>query len=293
VSDAGAHREAVRRALLLTVAVFGAEVVGGLLSGSLALLADAAHMMTDLGGLLMSYAAMSLAERPATRHHTYGLHRAEILAAFVNAEILLVAAALILWEAYRRLLVPLEIHTGLMMGVAVVGLVANLVAMRLLHGGHEESLNLRAAYLEVLTDALSSVGVIAGALVIAATGWAWIDPAISVAIGVAIVPRTIRLFRDATHILLEGTPPNVDLRALRRDLLRLAGVEAVHDLHVWTLTSGLHAVSVHIRAAVDTPRGRVLGSVLEFLRRDSGLDHATVQVEWGSEVSCEAAQGHD
>lgn len=224
-------------------------MVGGILSGSLALLADAAHMFTDVAALILAYAVMALADRAPTGRHTFGLYRAEILAAFINAQVLLVVSGYILYEAYRRFRAPKPIETGLMLGVAVAGLAANLVSMKLLHRGREESLNVRATYLEVVMDVMGSLGVIAAALLMRPTGWYWLDPVISAAIGIFIVPRTISLLRQSGHILLEASPREVDLDALRRRVLSLPGVEQVHDMHLWTLTSGVNSASVHVRAA--------------------------------------------
>jgi len=279
-------------ALALTLTFFAIEVVGGLLSGSLALLADAAHMFTDVAALILAFAAMTVAERAPTGKYTFGLQRAEILAAFVNAEVLLLIAGFIFYEAYERLHAPPEIKAGLMMWVAIAGLAANLVSMKILHGGREESLNVKAAYLEVLTDALGSVGVIVGAIVMAPTGWYWIDPVISAGIGLLVVPRTVSLLRQSAHILLEGAPAHVDLAKCREQILKLPGVEELHDLHFWTLTSGIHSASVHVRAAADSPQGQVFNAVQELLREEAGIDHATVQVEWGSEVTCEMMRRH-
>jgi cobalt-zinc-cadmium efflux system protein len=256
----------------------------------LALLADAAHMLTDVGALMLSYAAATLAERPSTTRHTFGLHRAEILAAFVNAEVLLLASGFIFYEAYQRLSQPPDVKTGLMIGVAVAGLAANLLSMRLLHGGQEESLNVKAAYLEVLTDMLGSLGVIGAALVMARTGWYWVDPLVSAGIGLFIVPRTVSLLRESAHVLLEGTPIGIDLLGLRGDMMAVPGVEEVHDLHVWTLTSGMHSATAHVRVLTDSPRGDVLRAVQQLLRDRAGVEHATIQVEWGEGAACDCTE---
>jgi cobalt-zinc-cadmium efflux system protein len=279
-------------ALGLTLTFFGVEVGGGLLSGSLALLADAAHMFTDVGALMLAFAAMTVAERVPTKRYTFGFHRFEILAAFVNAEVLLLVSGFIFYEAYRRLLAPPEIETGIMIWVAVAGLAANLVSMKILHGGQQESLNVKAAYLEVLTDALGSLGVVVGALVMMPTGWYWLDPMISAGIGFLVLPRTISLLRQSAHILLEGAPGEVEVSKARAQLGAIPGVEEIHDLHVWTLTSGMHSASVHVRAAADSPRGQVLAAVHQVLRDELGVEHATVQVEWGSTVTCEMMGSH-
>jgi cobalt-zinc-cadmium efflux system protein len=293
-TTAGVHlRRRLSAALALTLAFFLVEVIGGLLSGSLALLADAAHMFTDVAALILAYAAITLAEQAPTKTYTFGFYRAEILAAFVNAEALLVAAGYIFYEAYSRFRQPPEIRTAIMSWVAAGGLVANLVSMRLLHGAHEESLNVRAAYLEVLTDALGSVGVIVAALIMRPTGWYWLDPLVSAAIGLLVLPRTISLLKQSAHILLEGTPGDVDLARLRERILEIPGVEELHDLHFWTLTSGYHSASVHVRAARESPRGQVLMAVQDLLKREARIDHATVQVEWRLEVVCETTRRHE
>jgi cobalt-zinc-cadmium efflux system protein len=277
-------------ALALTSVFLGVEVVGGVLSGSLALLADAAHMLTDVGALILSYAAATLAERPSSAKHTFGLQRAEILAAFVNAQVLLVASGFIFYEAYQRLSHPPEIATGLMMGVAIAGLAANLVSVRILHGGRDQSLNIKAAYLEVFTDMLGSLGVIGAAFVIGATGWYWVDAVVSAGIGLFIVPRTLLLLRESTHVLLEGTPVGIDLAQLRGDILAVPGVEEVHDLHIWTLTSGIHSASAHVRVAGNSPRDDVLRALQKLFRERARIDHATIQIEWGQGSGCDCTE---
>lgn len=282
----------MRFALFLTLGFFVVEVIGGLASGSLALLADAAHMFTDVAALILAYAAMTLAERAPTSKLTFGLYRAEILAAFVNAQVLLVVSGYILYEAYKRFREPPEIQTGIMLSIAAAGLVANLISMKLLASGRKDSLNLKAAYLEVVTDVLSSIGVIAAALLMRPTGWFWIDPVVSAAIGLLIFPRTISILRESAHILLEGTPGGIDLSSLRKKILEIPGVEELHDLHFWTLTSGVNSASVHVRASPATPRDEVLEKVQELFEREVGVDHATIQVEWAGEKLCRTTQKH-
>jgi cobalt-zinc-cadmium efflux system protein len=281
--------------MFLTVGVLAVEIAGGLLSHSLALLADATHLFADLAALILAYAAMSMADRAPTRRHTFGLYRAEILAAFVNAQVLLVLSVGILIEAALRLRSPVEVHPRLMLVVAGVALAANLVAMRLLSHGHEhhESLNLRAAYLEVMGDALGSAAVLLIAIAIPATGWGWLDPVVSAAVALVILPRAVSLLRQSAHILLEGAPGDVDLASLRNMLLALPGVETIHDLHFWTLTSGVNSCSLHIRASSDTPRADVLARVQRVLQEAAGVDHATIQLEMGDEMTCHASnRGH-
>lgn len=286
------RKRRLRWALAITASFLTIETIGGILSGSLALLADAAHMLTDVAALVLSYAAMSLAERRPTPRHTYGLYRAEILAAFVNAQVLLLVSGFIFYEAYKRFSEPPEIDAGLMLWVAVAGLIANLIAMRLLRQGSETSLNMKAAYLEVLTDMLSSLGVIGAALVMAPTGWFWVDPVVSAGIGVLIVPRTVSLLRESMHVLVEGSPAEIDLGKLKDQILELPGVESLHDLHVWTLTSGLYAASVHVRATGEETRAAVLPAVKTFLRDRIGVSHATVQVEWAGSDALDVTE-HD
>jgi cobalt-zinc-cadmium efflux system protein len=288
--------------MFLTVGVLALECAGGWLSKSLALFADAAHLFADLAALTLAYAAMSMADRAPTRRHTFGLYRAEILAAFVNAQVLLVLSVWILVEAALRVRAPVEVQPRLMLVVAAVALVANLVSMRLLsqdhghaHGSasHVESLNVRAAYLEVTADALGSAAVLAIAIAIPATGWHWLDPAVSAAVALIMLPRAVSLLRQSAHILLEGAPGDIDVSRLRASILAVPGVEAIHDLHFWTLTSGVNSGSVHIRAAADTERAGVLARVQTVLQTEAGVDHATIQLEMGDEMTCHASnRGH-
>ncbi len=279
VSAAGRHRSRLAWALGLTVAYMGAEVIGGLLTGSLALLADAAHMLTDAGGLALALVAIRFAERPATPQKTYGYVRFEILSALANAVVLLLVTFYILYEAYQRFLDPPEVLSGPMLAIAAVGLVVNLVSMRLLAAGSSESLNVKGAYFEVLSDMLGSLGVIAAAAIILLTGWTLADPLIGAGIGLFIVPRTWRLLSQAVHILLEGTPPEVDMSLLERSILSIPGVAATHDLHVWTLTSGLDAMSGHVVVADMAEAPRVLRAVREVIMEQFRVDHVTVQIE--------------
>lgn len=287
------RRRSLLGALALTLGILVLEVAGGLLSHSLALLADAAHMFADIAALLLAYAGITLAGRAPTGRHTFGLYRAEILAAFVNAQILLLLAVFVGYEAFRRFEHPVAVHTNVMLGVAALAVGGNFVAMRLLSRGMASNLNMRAAYLEVLTDMLSSLAVLAAAVAMPLTGWRWLDAAVSAGVALFILPRAVSILRQSAHILLEGAPGDIDLPLVRERLLRLPGVEQVHDLHFWTLTSGLHSCTVHIRASGDRPREEVLIAVQNLLRDHAGVDHATVQLEWGSEMSCHASsRGH-
>lgn len=278
-SAAGRHRGRLVWALALTLTYMSAEVIGGLWTGSLALLADAAHMLTDAGGLALALFAIRFAERPATPQKTYGYLRAEILSALANAVVLLLLTIYILYEAYRRFVDPPEVIGGPMLAVAAVGLVVNLISMRLLAGGSSESLNVKGAYFEVLSDMLGSLGVIVAALIVIFTGWRLADPIIGAGIGLFIVPRTWQLLKQATHILLEGTPPEVDLRLLERRLKEIPGVVAVHDLHVWTITSGLDAMSGHLVVGSMTEAAQTLRQARDAMASEFKIDHVTIQIE--------------
>jgi cobalt-zinc-cadmium efflux system protein len=278
-TSAGLYKSRLIGALALTTTFMVVEVVGGLWTGSLALLADAAHMMTDAGGLTLALIAIRFAERPATPQRTYGYVRMEVLSALTNAVVLLLLTIYILYEAYQRFLNPPEVLGGPMLIVAVVGLAVNLISMKLLSAGSSESLNVKGAYFEVLSDMLGSLGVIVAAGVVMLTGWTLADPIIGAGIGLFIVPRTWILLKQAIHILMEGTPPEVDMALLERKLLEIPGVTAVHDLHVWTITSGLDAMSCHLVVA-DISQGRsTLLSAQEAMKTGFGLTHATLQIE--------------
>lgn len=282
-SSAQTHRRALAIVLALTLAYTAVEVIGGLLTNSLALLADAAHMLTDVGGLALALFATWIAQRPATPQKTYGYYRVEVLAATVNAVLLLGAGAYVLYEAFQRLQDPPEVISTPVLVVAVIGLVVNLIGMRVLRGGAQVSLNLEGAFLEVLSDLLGSVAVIVAALVMWRTGWYYADPLASVVISVMIVPRTWRLLSSAVHVLMEGTPTNVDLKQVEAALLALDEVERVHDLHVWTLTSGLNALSAHVLVrGVDGLAGgqRALERMNALLRERFDLHHTTIQLEY-------------
>ena len=279
----GHHHHGSRRRLALVLALTGAflavEVVAGLLTGSLSLLADAGHMLTDVAGLVLALAAMKFAERRPSPRRTYGYHRVEILAALTNALVLAAVAGYILAEAWERLRSPQPVASVPVLAVAAVGLLVNVAGALVLQRGARASLNVRGAYNEVLADALSSVGVIAGAAVITATGWFWVDPLVAVAIALFVVPRTWALLREAVHVLLEGTPPEVDLAALRAAMEGVPGVKAVHDLHVWTLTSGIHALSAHAVLQEGAAHGTVLGTLRQRVVDGFPISHVTVQLE--------------
>src|SRR3989454_9931600 len=265
--------------LVLTSVMMVVEFVGGLWTGSLALLADAGHMLTDATALGLALIAAWLAARPPTPAKTYGYYRAEILAALANALLLFAVAGAILFEAGRRARGPAPVMAGPMAAVAALGLAVNLLSAWLLHRGARESLTVRAAYLEVLSDALSSLAALAAAGVMVATGWTGADPLASAVIVVLIVPRTWSLLRQAVNVLLEGTPAHLSLTEIELAITRVAGVRRVHDLHVWTLTSGREAMSAHV--VVDDVREseRLLQALHAVLHAKFGIDHTTIQLE--------------
>jgi len=279
--SAGArHRGRLTVALAVLAAFMVVEVVGGLVTGSLALLSDAAHMLTDVVGLGMALAAIHLAARGSQRtDRTFGLYRLEILAGLANAVLLLGVAAYVLVEAVRRFGDPADIPVGTVLVIAVLGLGANLVAFALLRKGAKESLNVEGAYLEVLADTVGSVGVIASAVLLQLTGWRWVDPAVGVAIALWIAPRSLRLAGRAIHILVQAAPPGTDLDAMQDDLRGLADVVEVHDLHVWTLTSDMEVLSAHLVVELSADHHRVLDEARDLLRDRYGIGHATLQIE--------------
>jgi cobalt-zinc-cadmium efflux system protein len=263
----------------LTAGYMVAEALGGLLTGSLALLADAGHMLTDAGALGLALFAIRYAERAATPAKTYGYLRTEILAALANAVALLLISFFILYEAWQRIRQPPEVLAGPMLLVASLGLILNFVSMRMLTAAAGESLNAKGAYLEVLSDTLGSIGVIAASVIVLTTRWYFADPIIGAAIGLFIVPRTWTLLKDATHILMEGVPERIDVLALESAMLGVAGVVAVHDLHVWTLTSGWDSLSAHVTIEDGTQQGHILTDLQKLLKQTFEIEHATLQLE--------------
>jgi cobalt-zinc-cadmium efflux system protein len=265
--------------LSLTFGFMVIEVIGGIWTGSLSLLADAGHMLTDLSALSMSLLAVRFAQRPPTPINTYGYLRTEILAALANGVMLLLVAGYILYEAAYRVWTPPTILSGPMLIIAILGLGVNVLGMGLLHRGAGESLNLRGAYLEVLSDALGSIGVMVAAVLIQATGVYVIDPLISAAIGFFILPRTWSLIRHALHILMEAVPPHLDIREIEAAITTVHGVHAVHDLHVWTLTSGKEAMSSHVVVDDLTAGHRIIRELHTLLHERFGIEHTTLQLE--------------
>jgi cobalt-zinc-cadmium efflux system protein len=294
VTATGEHRRRLIVVLVITSAVLIAEVIGGLISGSLALLADAGHMLTDSTGLILALIGASLATRAATVKRTFGLQRAEVLAALGNALLLVGVAVWVLIKAVDRLREPVEIEAGLMLVVAAVGVLANLAGLLVLRPAQAKSLNMRGAYLEVLGDLIGSLAVVAAAVVILLTGWMPIDAIVSLLIVVVIIPRAWALLREVVDVLLEATPRGVDLAEVRQHIKKVPGVVDVHDLHAWTITSGVPVLSAHVivdQTCISEGRsGEVLDRLGECLGGHFDVSHCTFQLEPVGHQEHEAAQ---
>jgi cobalt-zinc-cadmium efflux system protein len=278
-SAAAASRGRLVAVLGLSLTVLLVEVVGALASNSLALLADAGHMLTDVSGIGMALLAIWFAGRPPSIGRTFGYLRLEILAAVANAVLLFGVAVFVLIEAWRRLSEPPEIASGLMLAVALIGLATNAVSLFVLRDAQRESLNMRGAYIEVMGDFAGSAAVIVAAIVIAFTSWTPADAVASVVIGILILPRTFALLREATDVLLEATPKGVDLDHVRQHILEAAGVVDCHDLHAWTITSGMNVVSAHVVLAQGADAARTLDALCACLSDDFDIEHSTFQLE--------------
>jgi cobalt-zinc-cadmium efflux system protein len=278
----GRHRQALITVLALTSLVAVAEVIGALITGSLVLFADAAHMAADAAGLGLSLLAVYFAARPPAGRRTFGYARAEILAAMANALLLLGMTAFIIYEAIRRLMSPPVVHSGLLIVFGVIALAANVASLLLLRGSQAESLNLRGAFLEVASDALGAAAVIVTGAVIAATGFTRADSIASLAVGLLILPRTWHLLRETVDVLLEASPQNVDLSEIRRHMTGVRGVRDVHDLHAWTITSGLPVLSAHVVVDPEVFDGQcftMLDRLQDCLRGHFDIEHSTFQLE--------------
>lgn len=278
-SAAAAHRGRLLAVLLIGIGVLALEVVGAVLSNSLALLADAGHVLTDVVGVGMALLAVWFAQRPATNGRTFGYLRLEIIAAVTNAFLLFGIAAFILFEAWQRLSDPPEVASGLMLAFAVAGAIANGVSLLLLRDAQRQSLNMRGAYLEVMGDLAGSVAVIVAAIAIGLTGWTQADIVVSVVIALLILPRTLVLLRDATDVLLEATPKGVDMDTVRRHILDAPGVADCHDLHAWTITSGMNVVSAHVVLDEGADPATALDALCSCLSDDFDIEHSTFQIE--------------
>jgi cobalt-zinc-cadmium efflux system protein len=272
------HQGRLRWALALTALFFVAEVVGGVVSNSLALLADAGHMFTDVGALALSLFVAWFSRQPAAPEKTYGYLRWEILAALLNGAVLLLVSGLIVWEAFGRLQSPEAVSGGLMLAVAVGGLLVNAASAAILHPVHGHSLNARGAYLHVLGDLLGSVGTVIAAIIVRWTGWLAADPIASIVVTLLVVRSAWRLVREAVDVLLEATPGHISLGRVREGLQAIGGIESVHDLHVWTVTSGMVAMSAHAVVREPGENQKVLEAAVAAMQR-LGISHVTLQVE--------------
>jgi cobalt-zinc-cadmium efflux system protein len=275
----GKSRKQLWVALTLTSIILVVEAVASFMTGSLALLSDAAHMATDAAALGIALLAVQLGGRKADHRRSYGYRRLEILAAALNAGTLFIVGGYILWEAVGRFRNPEPIATTGVLVVAAVGLLVNALAMFILHSGRNQNLNLRGAYLEVWADFIGSGGVLIGAALIRWTGMLWIDPLIAVLIALWVLPRGWSLLKSAMHVLLEGTPENVDSRAVSASMLAVPGVCAIHDLHIWSLTSGMPLLTAHVEIDKFTEWNATLRSLKEMLARDHHIEHVTIQIE--------------
>ena len=290
----GRHRGRLIAVLAITLSVMLIQLVGSLLSGSLALLADAGHMLSDAAGVFIALMAAWIAALPASDLRTYGYQRAEVLAALANALILVVVAAVIFTEAIRRIGSAPEVHTDIMLYAAILGAAANLVSLLLLRKAQQESLNVRGAYLEVLGDLLGSFAVIAAALVIKFTGYLAADTIASVIIALMILPRAWHLLREVVDVLLEATPKGVEVSMIREHILSVAGVVAVHDIHIWTITSGVPVFSAHVVVEDEVLSAKGADQVLDKLTTCLGshfdTEHCTFQLEPASHYEHESPQ---
>lgn len=293
---AAAYRGRLRVALSITLTVMVVEIVGGLVADSLALIADAAHMATDALGLGMALLAIHFANRPPTGNRTFGYARAEILAALANCLLLLGVGGYVLYEAIQRFITPADTEGGLTIVFGLIGLVANMISLTLLVRGQKESLNVRGAFLEVAADALGSLAVIVSALVILTTGWQAADPIASLVIGLMIVPRTLKLLRETLDVLLESAPKDVDMTEVRSHILALDGVEDIHDLHAWTITSGLPVLSAHVVVRSDVLNAigneKMLHELQGCLGDHFDVEHCTFQLEPGGHAEHEVRLCH-
>lgn len=273
------NQRRLRAALVLTGSYLVAEVVGGWLTNSLALLADAGHMLSDFAALGLSLFAVWIAERPANARRTYGYYRTEILAALANGAALVAVSLFIFAEAYQRLHQPPQVLGAAMLAIATGGLGVNLAGLWVLGGGRQESLNIRGAWLHVLTDALGSIGAMTAGVLIWAFGWNWVDPVASALIGLLVVYSAWQLLLEAVSVLMESAPRGIDVDEVRNALVETAGVLDVHDLHVWTITSGLDSLSAHVVIDEEVAATELLACLRTMLHTRFGIDHLTIQLE--------------
>lgn len=293
--DHMAHANAamLKWSLILTSLYLLAEVAGGLVFHSLALLSDAAHMLTDVAALVIALLAITLGQKGADEKRTFGYRRFEILAAAFNAVMLFAVAIYVFIEAVQRFKKPEAIGTNGMMLIAVIGLIVNVLSMRLLMRGKEHSFNVKGAYLEVWADMIGSIGVITGALVIRFTGWAWIDPVVAIGIGLWVLPRTWILLRDTTNVLLEGVPNGMNITEIRKAMSSVVDVMAVHDLHVWSMSNEEVSCTAHITLEPGADGSSARSAVSSLLEHRFGIQHATIQVESANEECAKAGSLHN
>lgn len=281
-TSAGAkHNKSLKIVFAITATYLVIEVVVGFISNSLALLSDAAHMLTDVGGQALALFAIWMTSKPRNNRKTYGYYRTEIFSALINALVLIFISGFILYEAWQRFKEPPAVAGTSMLIVAVCGLIINLIAMKILKAGSNESINIKGAFLEVVSDMLSSVAVIIAGIIILATGWLYIDPIMSALIGLFILPRTYNLLKESVDILLEGVPKDVDYAAVEKFIAEKPGVVSVHDLHIWTLTSGINALSGHIIMKAETQLleiNEVTSAIKDELVAKFKITHTTIEV---------------
>jgi cobalt-zinc-cadmium efflux system protein len=277
----GSNRTALAIALSITALMMVVEFAGGILSGSLALLSDAAHMLTDTGALALALFALWFSRRPATSEKTYGFYRFEILSALLNGSVLILIAGFIFYEAFQRIINPPEVKGALMLGVAAIGLVANLAGAFILSKGSRENLNIRAALWHIISDALSSVGVIVGGIIILFTGFFLVDPIIGFIIGILVLRGALELVLESVNILLEATPKDIDLDEVTKEIKKIECVKDIHDLHIWTITSGLRACSAHVLVAdmLTSKCAEISSQIKELMHDRFNISHTTLQFE--------------
>lgn len=276
----GANKKALMISLLIITTFLIVEVIGGFITNSLALLSDAGHMLSDSSALLLSLIAMFFAAKKPSAKKTYGFYRFEILAALINGVTLVLISLYIFWEAYERLFAPPEVASLSMMGIAFLGLLANIAAaFVLMRGDYKNNLNLRSAFLHVLGDMLGSIGAIAAGFVMWKFGWYIADPLISIIVGILVLLSAWRVTKESVNILMEGTPSNIDIEQVTNALSGISGVKSVHDLHIWTVTSGFDALTCHLHVDDDIPSYPVLYEALQLLDKQFGITHATIQIE--------------
>jgi len=280
----GSNRRRLAAVLALTLAYMLAEVIGGFLTNSLALLSDAGHMLADVASLVLALFAIGFATRPVNPKKTYGYYRMEILAALANGAALVVIALLISYEAFHRFKLPEEVKGAEVTFIAFGGLVVNIISAFVLHSASEENLNMRGAFLHVIGDALGSVGAILAGALIWLWGWTLADPVISVVMCLLIIYSSWQLIRESVNVLLEGTPSHISIRALVEEMHAVPGVASVHDLHVWTISSGMEALSAHVTIEPDASHRTILEALQERLRSGFNIGHLTIQIESSDEA---------